>query len=57
MMAGDQPESDVFDAQDDAFVLGLMESTPGPTRESADQTDAEPLQELREKKPSPPEGS
>ena len=57
MTAGDQPEDAVFDAQDDAFVVGLMKGAPGPTRESAGQTDSEPLQELPEIKPSPPEDS
>jgi hypothetical protein len=55
--AGDQPAHDVFDAQDDAFVVRLMEGTPGTTRESADQTDAQPLKERAEIEPSPPEDS
>jgi hypothetical protein len=55
--AGDQRAPDVFDAQDDTFVRLLMEATPDPARESAGQTDAQPLQELPEKEPSPPEDS
>jgi hypothetical protein len=35
---GDQPAHDVFDAQDATFVRRLM-NTPGPPRESADQSD------------------
>ena len=54
----DQPAHDVFDAQDETFVGGLMKGTPGPPRESADQTDAEPLQELPETRQRlPPEDS
>jgi hypothetical protein len=54
---GGHPAQGVFDAQDDAFVDGLMKGTPGPPRESADQTDAEPMQELPEAQTSPPEDS
>jgi hypothetical protein len=53
---GDQPAPDVFDAQDTAFVSGLMK-TPGPPRESADETDAGPLQEIPQAQPSVPEDS
>ena len=55
--AGDQLTQNVFDAQDDAFVVRLMEGTPGPTREPAGQTDAQPLQELPEQEPPAPEHS
>ena len=51
---GDQPAHDVFDAQDSTFLGDLMKSTPDPPRESADHTDAVPLQELPETQPSPP---
>jgi hypothetical protein len=51
---GDQPAHDVFDAQDSTFVGDLMKGTPDPPRESADHTDAVPLQELPETQPSPP---
>ena len=55
--ADDQPEHDVFDPQDDAFVVRLMNGTAGPTPESGDQTDTQPLRELPEIPPSPPEDS
>jgi hypothetical protein len=55
--AGDQRAPDVFDAQDDTFVRSLMEGTPAPARESADQTDPEPLEKLSETQPTPPEDS
>jgi hypothetical protein len=45
---GDQPAHDVFDAQDNTFVGDLMKGTPDPPRESADHTDAVPLQKLPE---------
>jgi hypothetical protein len=54
---GDQRAHAVFDAQDDAFVVRLMEGAPDPTRESADQTDPQPLQKLPEKEPPAPEDS
>jgi hypothetical protein len=55
--AGDEPAHDVFDAQDVTFVDDLMKRTPGSTRESEDQAGAEPLEELPETRPSPPEDS
>jgi hypothetical protein len=53
----DDAAHDVFDALDDTFACSLMMRTPGLPRESADQADAEALQELPHKKPVGPEDS
>jgi len=54
---GDQPAHEVFDAEDNTFVDSLMTRTPGTPRESAGQTDADPLPELPKTQPAPPEDS
>jgi len=55
--AGDQPAHDMFDAQDDAFAVHLMEGSPVQAREPTDETNAQPPHELPEKEPPAPEDS
>ena len=56
LTAGDESGDDVFDAQDAAFACGLMD-THGAPRESVDQADADPTQELPQAQPAAPEDS